>query len=198
MVAVENFSGFISTAFICSEGANDLVNGIIQTISPFRSSITSNIRVDQAPGFKSLMNDSAALKDLNISLELGCAKNKNALSLVDKKIQELEAEIKKISGNEKISTTVLAKATTFLNEKIRQQGLSAKEILFSRDQFSQANLQLNDDRISQDVMERRHTNNEYSARSKAQVNRKAKKAEVQKGNVTTTGEYTKKLSEIMA
>ena len=29
-----------------------------------------------------------------------------------KKIQELEAEIKKISGNEKISTTVLAKATT--------------------------------------------------------------------------------------
>ena len=183
LVAVENFSGFISTAFLCSEGANDLVNGIIQTVSPFRSSITSSIRVDQAPGFKSLMKDSPALKDLNISLELGCAKNKNALSLVDKKIQELETEIKKISGNEKISTTVLAKATTFVNEKIRQQGLSAKEILFSRDQFSQANLRLNDDRISEDVMERRHTNNEYSARSKAQVNRKATKADVQKGNV---------------
>ena len=85
LVAVENFSGFISTAFLCSEGANDLVNGIIQTVSPFRSSITSSIRVDQAPGFKSLMKDSPALKDLNISLELGCAKNKNALSLVDKK-----------------------------------------------------------------------------------------------------------------
>ena len=101
LVAVENFSGFISTAFICSEGANDLVNGIIQTVSPFRSSITTSIRVDQAPGFKSLMKDSAALKELNITLELGCAKNKNALSLVDRKIQELEIEIKKISGNEK-------------------------------------------------------------------------------------------------
>ena len=183
LVAVENFSGFVSTAFVCSEGANDLVNGIIQTVSPFRSSITTNIRVDQAPGFKSLMKDSVALKELNISLELGCAKNKNALSLVDRKIQELEVEIKKISGNEKISTTILAKATTFVNEKIRQQGLSAKEILFSRDQFSQANLQLSDERISEDVMKRRHINNEFSARSKAQVNRKAEKVKVEKGNL---------------
>ena len=70
-----------------------------------------------------------------------------------------------------------------MNEKIRQQGLSAKEILFSRDQFSQANLQLNDDKISEDIMKKRYANNESSAKSKAQVNRKATKAKVEKGNV---------------
>ena len=84
------------------------------------------------------------------------------MSLVDRKMQELENEIKKLSPTRNlVSVKLLAKATATVNEKIRNQGLSSKEILFSRDQFSHDNLKLEDDKISKEVMEERNVNNTY-------------------------------------
>ena len=87
---VDNFSGFVSTMFIKSEKAEDLLEGIILTTSPLRTSLTTNIRVDQAPGFRKLFRSKSVLTDLNISLEPGEVKNKNSLALADKKMKELE------------------------------------------------------------------------------------------------------------
>ena len=177
MVTVDNFSGFISTVFIKSEKSEDLLEGIILTTSPFRSSVSTNIRVDQAPGFKSLSKQ-ANLKDFNITLELGHAKNKNALALVDKKIKELEDEMKKLSNNSVVNVKILSKATMIVNEKIRHQGLSSKEILFSRDQFNNKNLSLVDDQLAQDKMTKRKLSNQQHATSidRSQPN-------VEKGNI---------------
>ena len=186
IVAVENFSGFLSTTFVNSEKASDLLDGIILTTSPLRSSITTNIhiRADQAPGFKSLHKDKKSLKEVNISLELGNAKNKNAVAIVDKKIKEIEDEIKKIkTPNQIINLKILAKATNIVNEKVRNQGLSSREILFSRDQFSHANLKLNDETIAEDKMKRRDIGNKYNAKSKAKVNREAIPANATKGQI---------------
>ena len=182
LVAVENFSGYISTTFVRSENSSDLLEGIIATTSPFRSSITTNIRVDQAPGFRSLSKHSS-LQDLNISLELGEAKNKNAVAIVDKKIKELEDEIRKMSTNGNVNLIILTKATNIVNEKIRHQGLSAKEIMFSRDQFSLENLNLNDDFLAQDKMIKRNQGNEYSSKSKAQIKVPAIPANAEKGQI---------------
>ena len=182
MVSVENFSGFISTTFVNSEKSEDLLDGIITTTSPFRSSITTNIRVDQAPGFKSLIKKNA-LKDLNISIELGHAKNKNSVAIVDKKMKELEDELRKLSNNNTINLKMLSKATTVVNEKVRHQGLSAKEILFSRDQFSQKNLELSDEIIAEDKMKQRKINNHYGARSKSTIKKPAKSANASKGQL---------------
>ena len=55
---------------------------------------------------------------MNISLELGNAKNKNAVAIVDKKIKELEDEVKKLSNNSVINLQILSKATNFVNDKI--------------------------------------------------------------------------------
>ena len=55
------------------------------------------------------------------------------------------------------------KATSVVNEKVRNQGLSAKEILFSRDQFSNRNLDINDKEFVKSTMESRLTNNIYSS-----------------------------------
>ena len=182
MVTVENFSGFLSTTFVNSEKSEDLLDGIITTTSPFRSSITANIRVDQAPGFKSLIKKNA-LKDLNISIELGHAKNKNSIAIVDKKMKELEDELRKLSNNNTINLKMLSKATTVVNEKVRHQGLSAKEILFSRDQFSQKNLEINDEVIAEDKMKQRLINNHYNARSKSTTKTPAKSANASKGQL---------------
>ena len=183
MVTVDNFSGFVSTMFIQSEKAEDLLEGIILTTSPLRTSLTTNIRVDQAPGFMKLFRSKSVLTDLNISLEPGEAKNKNSLALADKKMKELEDEIRKLSNNKGVNVRILAKATTVVNEKIRHQGLSAKEIMFSRDQFSQENLSLNDETIATQKMELRKDKNIDSAKSKAQVQRPAAPANASKGQL---------------
>ena len=186
MVTMENFSGFLTTTFLTSEKADVLLDGLIQTISPFKASSPSLviIRTDKAPGFNSLKNRTAELQELGIDLDLGEPKNKNSTALVDRKMQELETEIKKLSPTQNfVSLKLLAKATTTVNEKIRKQGLSAKEILFSRDQYSHDNLQLEDRSISEEVMKDRNINNTYSALSKAQVLKTATSAMAKKGQV---------------
>ena len=184
VVATDNFSGFVSTSFIKSETNEQLLEGIILTVLPFKTTSMSKIRVDQAPGFKKLDKRKADLEELGIELELGEAKNKNALSLVDRKMQELQAELRKIApSNNVINIKLLAHATSIVNERVRSSGFSAKEILFSRDQFSQENLLLEDKQLAQDKMDKREKDNTYSAKSKATVNKPSKPANAKHGQL---------------
>ena len=184
MVTVDNFSGFIITDFAPSEKHQDLLDGLIKTITPFKSSLLTSIRVDQAPGFKALFKKKVDLKEAGIDLDLGEVKNKNATAVVDKKMQELELEIKKCSpGHNQLNIKVLAKATAVVNEKVRNQGLSAKEIIFSRDQLSNENLYLEDSRIVETIMENRDLNNKYSSKSKAKVQKEASHAQAREGHL---------------
>lgn len=187
IVAVENFSGRISTQFINSEAHDQLLEGIIQTVTPYKTSFLSKIRVDQAPGFRKLFKKKADLSDLGIELELGEAKNKNSLALVDRKMRDLEDEIKKLApSNNVIGVRILARATSVVNEKDVNKGnrcLSAKEILFSRDQFTGENLVIKDEEIAEETMAKREKNNEYTAKSKASVQREAVSAGANKGQI---------------
>ena len=170
MVVVENFSGFIVTDFVNSEKREDILDGLIRLISPFKSGLLTRVRVDQAPAFKSLVQRKVEIDEIGFDLELGEAKNKNANAIVDRKIQELEQEIKKCSpAHNVISIKILAKASQAVNEKVRNHGLSAREILFSRDQLSSKNLELIFTNIKDRIMKSRTANNPSSARSKADI-----------------------------
>ena len=133
MVAVDNFSGYIATTFIPGESAEQLRNGIIRTVTPFMASSINRIRVDRAPGFGKLANQTKTLQSIGIDIELGDAKNKNAVAIVDQKIKELRGALKKVAPQDILNELVLAKATTSVNETIRHHKLAAKEIQFSRD-----------------------------------------------------------------
>ena len=186
LIAVENFSGFITTTFLPNEKSDSLLDGLIQIITPFKASSNAlvTVRSDQAPGFKSLNSKNSDLSKMGIKLELGNAKNKNAVAIVDRKIQELEMEIKKLSTTySSISVKLLARATEIVNEKIRSQGLSSKEIIFCRDQSSHENLQISDSDVVNHKMGERETNNVYSAASKAKVQSPAVPANAKKGNL---------------
>ena len=184
MVVVENFSGFIVTDFVNSEKREDILDGLIRLISPFKSGLLTRVRVDQAPAFKSLVQRKVEIDEIGFDLELGEAKNKNANAIVDRKIQELEQEIKKCSpAHNVINTKILAKASQAVNEKVRNHGLSAREILFSRDQLSSKNLELKDTNIKNRIMKSRTDNNPSSARSKADILQQAKSAGAREGNV---------------
>ena len=92
------FSGFTTAVMIPDETKEMLQQAMIQAITPIRNSPQILVRSDNAPAFKSLSQSSTpVLIDNGIHLQLGHEANKNCNSIVDKMIQELELELKKIA-----------------------------------------------------------------------------------------------------
>ena len=83
-------------------------------------------------------------------------------------IQELENEILRIDASgTQISEATLSKAIQTINSRIRNRGLSAREILFSRDQTTGEKLHFEDAMLSQQQASIRTDNHAHSALSKA-------------------------------
>ena len=146
LVNIDAFSNYMTTTIIRSERASDLEQGLIQVITPIMLSPTVSVRVDAAPGLKSLASkQSTALHDLGINLDIGEPTNKNSNCHVDKAIQELELEISKLAPQMSTITSLqLAKATSIVNNKLRHHGISAKEILFKRDNITNKPINVDD------------------------------------------------------
>ena len=103
----------------------------------------------------------------NLKSNLSDPNNKNGLAIVDKAIQELEKELKILSpGGKVLTSSELAEATLTLNTRIRNRDLSAREILFSREQFSGTNLDLKDNELKNEKMTKKIDNHQYSEKSK--------------------------------
>ena len=80
--------------------------------------------------------DDPILTKHGIKIDFGRVKNKNANAVINKGIQELEREMLKVDPNGGPLTAVqLQLAVETLNTRIRNRGLSAKEILFQRNQY---------------------------------------------------------------
>jgi hypothetical protein len=86
------------------------------------------IRVDPAPGFASLSNDEE-LRRHRITVEIGRVKNVNKKPVAEKCIAELGDELLRVSPEGgTVSLVTLAIATANLNTRIRDRGLSAREM----------------------------------------------------------------------
>ena len=83
------------------------------------------IRVDPAPGFQSLSDDTM-LRRYRIQIEIGRTKSVNKNPVAERAVQELEAEILR-GGNpdREISPIILNDAVACLNYRLRSDGLSA-------------------------------------------------------------------------
>ena len=157
VVNCDIFSGYTTAGFCKSEGREDLKDAILSVVTPVRHHHTVLVRVDNAPALQSLYNSPHdELKRNGISIELAHSFNKNSNCRVDKIIQELETEIRKISPEEnKLSIGELCNAVNALNNRIRQHGHSAAELHFSRDYAKGDNLHLNDDIINRKKIEKK-------------------------------------------
>ena len=160
LVLRDQFSSYTIADFIDSETCEDMEQKLIQMLTPIRTPGHVNIRTDNALGFVK-MKDSNNLKDLDISLETGNVFNKNANAVIDKGIQELEREITVLMPQEKpITVNILAKAVLNLNNRLRRDGgLSARDIIFSRDYRTGKNLSLHDERLAENQLQIREQNN---------------------------------------
>jgi len=123
----------------------------------------STIRIDSASGLQSPRSDTM-LSDHGITLNFGYIKNKNSNCVVDKAIQKLELELLKAGhSNVPITSLQLQGAVDTLNTRIRNRGLSAKEIVLQRDQQSYEQLDNNDSALASQQETIRLRNHQASA-----------------------------------
>ena len=143
----------------------------------------SIVRTDNAPGFQSLVND-AFLADNRIHIDLGRVKNKNRNPVAEKAIQELENEILRVvKAPGQVSPLVLSMATSSLNSRIRSDGLSAREIFFQRDQFTNDQIPLSDRELIMAKHNRSTHNHKYSELCKSGGTAALPDAEVKVGDL---------------
>ncbi len=141
------------------------------------------VRVDPAPGFRALYNDDE-LKRLRIDIDLGRVKNPNKNPVAEKAIRELREEIIRIAPRgEPISTKQLAVATAQLNRRIRSRGLSAREMLLQRDQYSNDQIPLRDYELILKQNQQRKKNHSYSEHSKAPSGIRAEEFDIEEGSI---------------
>ena len=185
LVNCDLFSGLTTACILDTEQREDMVKGILSLATPIRHCATVQIRVDRAPALKSLANNpDQQLQTNGIILDLGDHLNKNSNCSVDKKIQELENEIKRLCPKEtKITSGLLSQAVTNLNNRIRNQGLSASQIHFSRDTNIGTNLHLDDTKLIEDKLQKRRDNHDISAQSKAPGAKKHTQSNIVPGQI---------------
>ena len=166
LVCRDVHSSFTIATALPDETADSLRSGLLLTSCNIRSS-TCTIHVDNAPGFQPLQND-ATLQKRGMSLDYSRSKNKNSNSVIDKGIQELEQELLKIdpTGNS-VTDVQLQLSVEILNSRIRNRGLSAREILFQRDQHTNNQLSIDDCTLAEKQLQLRKHNHPHSAKSKS-------------------------------
>ncbi|CAC5396858.1 unnamed protein product [Mytilus coruscus] len=117
--------------------------------------------IDPAPGFRPLCDDSY-LKQLNISIEIGRVNNQNKNPVADKAIAELEDELLREERDQSpLSENTLVIATTRLNSRLRQRGLSSRELWTQRNQFTRELLPISDMNLIRAQHEARNKNHGF-------------------------------------
>ena len=172
MLIREDISSFTDAVFVEDEKADTLRDGIITVMSRLRSPMAPKaiLRTDPASAFRSLVNDSQ-LSNINLSIDLGEAKNMNKNAVAERGIEEFHAEILRLQPmGGKISQRVLAQSISNINGRIRNNKLSAAEVWTQRDMSTGERLNLNDKKLIEDKYQQRiqahHSSAKYKARGK--------------------------------
>ena len=161
----ETVTSFSTTTFIGSESHTDHRESLL-VLSAEMKGLSSNIRIDPAPGLASLQNDKI-LKEHGITLDAGREKNPNKNPVAERAVQELEEELLKIQPDKgPVSRVTLALATAAMNSRVRREGLSSRELWTQRDQFTGNQFPVNDQLLIQNQSSARERNHKPSAESK--------------------------------
>ena len=182
-VLMDIFSSFVLAQLIPNEQQNTLRESLIQLSAPYKHPDGCIIRVDNASGFTALKQDQW-LQNVGIALDFGRIKHKNQNPCVDRVIQDIENEIKRMSPDGKqISAGTLAIALSNTNSRIRSNGLSSEEVLLKRDVFSNSNIDFEDKQIQNFRYIKRLQNHPSSELSKSRGYSRATKAIISVGDI---------------
>ena len=111
-------------------------------------------------------------------------KNRNKNPIAEKAVQELEFELRRVKSNGgHILQSELAIATSILNGRVRNRGLSAKEIVYQRDNVTGEQLNFSDAHMSETQRTKRVANHVPSARSQARTDKQPLQVQISVGDL---------------
>lgn len=147
---------------MCIQELHDAIIQLLAEVHPLDGPFAI-IRTDPAPGFKALVNDELLTRH-RIAIELGRPTNVNKNPVAERAIQELEVEILRFDPDNKVvSHLSLALITARLNTRIRNRGLSVREMWSQRDEFSNTQILIIDQYLilaQHELRQRNHSNSE--------------------------------------
>ena len=184
LVLRESVTSFTSTRIIQDERHETLRDNLICLCVELRplDGPLAVIRTDNAPCFKALRDD-AILKQHGIQIELGQCKNPNKNPVAERAVQEFEDELLKHNLPGIITERELAVVTARLNSRIRSRGISAREMLFQRDQHTNEQIPLSDRDMIEIQHAQRTSNHPFSEASKCPSRRPLSESTVAVGDI---------------
>ena len=148
----EKLTQFTFGRILEKETSDEILNALIQLIADFIPEYGTVIRTDNAPQFQKLssLNDDLEfwLKKFNIKLELGATFNSNKNPIAENMVKEVHKEINKAGFlNDQINDIQLMVVIKNINSRVRDRGLTAKEIFCMRDQATNKNIIQKDENL---------------------------------------------------
>ena len=171
LVVRETVTSFTVACFIEDERHATLRDALLSLCIELRplDGPPAVIRTDPSPGFQALVTDEL-LRQHRLSIEIGRVKNVNKNLVAEKAVRELEDELlRQEPMGGAVSSLTLALATSCLNSRIRSRGLSAREMWYQRDQFTNSQIPIADQQLILDQHDARSANHPYSAKAKCHV-----------------------------
>ena len=168
MILCECVTSYTTLCIVQSEIHEDLRDALICLcceLNPLQGPL-SVVRIDPAPGFRALIDD-PMLRKYRIQVEVGRIKNPSHNPVAEKAIQELESElVRQIAHTDTVTPRILTVVTARLNTGIRNNGMSAREMWFQRDQYTNEQLPINDFERICEQHSQRDQNHVHSEKSK--------------------------------
>ena len=159
-VAREKFSQYTRLELLRDQTADSLRTAIIKTVLPWAHRDGATIRCDGATALQSLAAESdvpgSLLHTYKLKIEIGRLTNPNKNAVAENAIKEVQKEILKHKPDQKqLSEEDLIIVERITNERIRNRGLAAKEILTCRDILTNKPKTIKDEFISQEQYDKR-------------------------------------------
>ena len=137
----EKLSQLTSTRFIPDETADSLRDSIVMAVLELMPDSGATVQVDCAPGLQTLAAESkldgSVLKKLGIYVDLGRTLNKNKNPVAENAIKEFHKERLKLNpAGGRVTEIERSIITRNINSRVRERGLTSKEMAFNRDQIS--------------------------------------------------------------
>ena len=137
----EKLSQFTFTRLIPNETGDSLRDSIVMVVLELMPDVGTTVQVNCAPSLQTLAAESkfdgSILKKLGILVDLGRTLNVNKNPVAENAIKELHKERLKLNAaGGRISEIERSVITKNMNSRIRERGLTSKEMALNRDQCS--------------------------------------------------------------
>ena len=137
----EKLSQFTITKIIPDETADSLRDSVVTGVIDLMPETGATVQVDCAPGLQTLAAESkmdgSILKKLGILIDLGRIHNVNKNPVAENAIKEFHKERLRLNpAGGRISEIERSIITKNMNSRIKERGLTSKEMAFNRDQIT--------------------------------------------------------------